>query len=194
MKCLTMQVDRQFVSGMGITPGMIYIKDHRPSTPIEGIAIPSETRKLRLDEDNLVNVSSELIRTGLGNGHVRFEGNMLIVLRASIRVGKDGFFELVPERLDDTSGALAYFDVGSGGYSTVEYITDPLETIARGIPAYLPLVGNDSVILTALKPGSYVLVRRSSKRWIFFGESIVKESLSYHFDGKTLSLQDLPQA
>lgn len=190
MKCLTMQIDRHFISGNGMTPGMIYIHDHRPKVPKDGITVPAESRILRLDDNMLVNVTSELIRIGLGNGDVRFEGGRITILRASVRLGKDGFFELIPEHASDKEGALVFFDIGSGGYSCVEFTTEPYASIASGITDYVPFIGFDTVLLAAMKPGSTVVARRHSKRWILFGESVVRETLSYHFDGKTLSLQD----
>lgn len=192
MKCLTMQIDRQFISGYGMAPGMIYVKDHRPKSPIDGITVHAETRFLQLDENMIVNVTSELIRIGLGNGDVKFEGGRIIILRASVRLGNDGFFELIPEHANDKEGALVFFDIGSGGYSCVEFTTEPFASIASGITEYVPFVGFNTVVLVAMKPGSSVLARRHSKRWIFFGDSVVRETLSYHFDGKTLSLQDSP--
>ncbi len=192
MKCLTMQIDRQFISSLGMAPGMIYVKDHRPSQPTGGISINAETRVIRLDESMIVNVTSELVRIGLGNGDVQFDGGRMLILRASVRLGRDGFFELIPERADDKAGALVFFDVGSGGYSTVEYTVNAFESIATGVTNYMPFVGYDTVMLAAMKPGSNVLARRWSKRWIFFGERVLQETLSYHFDGNTLSLQDLP--
>jgi hypothetical protein len=185
-----MKVDRQFISGYGMAPGMIYIKEHRPSTPTEGITVHAETRVLRLDDNMIVNVTSELIRVGLGNGDVKFEGGRITILRASVRLGSDGFFELIPEYANDKEGALVFFDIGSGGYSCVEFSTEPFATIASGVTDYVPFIGFDTVLLVAMKPGSSVLARRHSKRWIFFGESVVRETLSYHFDGKTLSLQN----
>lgn len=190
MKCLTMQIDRHFISGYGMAPGMIYIRDHRPKTPTDGITVPAETRTLYLDENMLVNVTSELIRIGLGNGDVKFEGGRITILRASVRLGKDGFFELIPEHASDKEGALVFFDIGSGGYACVEFTTEPFASIASGITEYVPFIGFDTVLLAAMKPGSTVVARRHSKRWILFGESVVRETLSYHFDGKTLSLKD----
>jgi hypothetical protein len=187
-----MQIEREFISSLGMTPGMIYIKDHRPSQPTEGISNDAENRVIRLDESMIVNVTSELVRIGLGNGDVQFDGHRMLILRTSVRLGRDGFFELIPERADDKDGALVFFDVGSGGYGTVEYLTNKFESVASGVTNYMPFFGYETTILAALKPGSYVLARRHSKRWWFFGERVLKETLSYHFDGRTLSLQDLP--
>jgi len=186
-----MQIDRQLISGLGLmTPGMVYVKDHRPKQPTDGITIHAESRVLRLDENMIVNVTSELIRIGLGDGSVKFENSRITILRASVRLGRDGFFELIPEQANDKEGALCFFDVGSGGYSSVEYATRQLESIASGITNYMPFVGFDTVALVAMKPGSSVQAIRRSKRWIFFGERVVRETLSYHFDGKRLSLQN----
>jgi hypothetical protein len=192
MKCLTMQVDRQLISNLGLSPGMVYVKDHRPSQPTEGILFNAKDRVIRLDENMIVNVTPHLIQLGLVNGDVRFDGFRMLILRASVRLGRDGFFELIPERAEDINGALVFFDVGCGGYSTVEYQTQSLNIIATGVISSMPFIGYETVVLTAMKPGNTVVVRRSSKRWIFFGERVVKETLSYYFDGNMLSLQNRP--
>ncbi len=192
MKCLTMQIERQFVSSLSMTPGIIYVKDHRPSQPTEGISVYGQNRVIRLDESMIVNVTSELVRIGLGNGDVRIEGHRMLILRASVQLGRDGYFELIPERTDDKDGALVFFDVGSGGYGTVEYLTNRFESIATGITNFMPFFGWETKILAAMKPGSNVLAHRHSKRWVLFGERVLKETLSYHFDGRSLSLQAVP--
>jgi hypothetical protein len=189
MKCLTMQVDRQLISSLGLSPGMIYVKDHRPSQPTEGILFNAEDRVIRLDENMIVNVTPHLIQLGLLSGDVRSDGSRMLILRASVRLGRDGFFELIPERVEDMNGALVFFDVGCGGYSTVDYETQSLNKIATGVPNSIPFIGYEAVALTALKPGSTVVAKRFSKRWIVSGESVLKETLSYYFDGNTLSLQ-----
>lgn len=190
MKCLTMQIDRQLISGLGMAPGMVYVKDHCPNHSQDGISVHAELRALYLDAGMKVNVTTELIRIGLGNGDVKFEGNRITILRASVQLGRDGYFELIPERANDKEGALCLFDLGSGGYSSVEYSADKFEVIARGITEYVPFVGYASVALIAMKPGSVVQAQRFSKRWLVFGENVLRENLSYFFDGNKLSLQN----
>lgn len=190
MKCLSMQVERQFISALGTAPGMVYVKDHCPNQSQDGISVHAELRALYLDADMKVNVTTELIRIGLGNGDVKFEGNRIVILRASVRLGRDGFFELIPESANDKDGALCLFDLGSGGYSSVEYSADKFEIIARGVTDYVPFVGGASIALVAMKPGSVVQAQRFSKRWLVFGENVLRETLSYFFDGKSLSLQN----
>jgi hypothetical protein len=190
MKCLSMQVERLFMSGYGMTPGMFYVKEHCPQQAVDGITMPAETRQLRLGAHMLVNISPELLQVGFSNGAVAFDRNNIVIHRASVRLGKDGFFELIPERENDKDGALCFFDVGTGGYSCVEYATDKHEVIARGVTESLPFVGYETVALVAMQPGSSVQANRYAKRWLIFGESILRETLSYLFDGKTLSLQN----
>lgn len=190
MKCLSMQVERLFMSGYGMTPGMFYVKEHCPQQAVGGITVPAETRELCLGARMKVTLSTELLRVGFSNGSVAFERNNIVVHRASVRLGKDGYFELIPERENDKDGALCFFDVGSGGYSCIEYATDKHEVIARGVTDSLPLVGYETVALVAMQPGSTVQANRYAKRWVFFGESVLRETLSYIFDGNKLSLQN----
>lgn len=193
MKCFSMQIDRQLISDFGIMPGvsgMVYVKNHRPDTPSEGIVVPAESRELYLDDSMKVNITPQLLRIGLGNGDVTFERGRLTILRASVRLGSDGYFELIPELPSDKEGALCFFDVGSGGYNSVEYVAGKYDVLARGVTNSMPFIGYDTVALVALKPGSYVHAQRYGKRWMVFGESVLRETLSYFFDGKTLSLKN----
>lgn len=192
MKCLTMQIDRQLISGLGMTPGMLYVKDHCPKRSVNGITVHAEVRALYLDATMKVNITSELLRIGLGNGDVKFEGNRITILRASVRLGRDGYFELIPETPNDKDGAICLFDLGAGGYSTVEYAAEKFELIARGMTDCVPFVGYASVALVAMQPGSYLQAQRYSKRWLVFGENVLRETLSYFFDGNELSLQNPP--
>ncbi|HEY9678364.1 MAG TPA: hypothetical protein V6C76_10165 [Drouetiella sp.] len=190
MKCLTMQVDRRFVTSYGMMPGMIYVQDHDPSRADAGISVDAEEPVLRLG-DTQVNVSRALLRQGLANGDVTMWQYRLFIHRASIQLGRDGYFELIPERADDKDGALVYFDVGSGIHATVEYETKPFESIATGAINSLPWIGHETVMLAALKPGSTVKAHRYTKRRIFWGDLVRKQTLAYTFDGKWLQMRDV---
>lgn len=189
MKCLTIQIDRVFMSSP-VSPGMmLYVKNHSPSEATDGISIHTSSRVIRLDAEMIVNVSPDLIHFGLISGDVVIEGERLRILRASVRLGPDGFFELIPQHENDKDEALVFFDVGSGGYNSVEYVASPFNAIASGVTNCLPFFGMEMVLLAALKPGSHVLVNRYSPRWFIFGKDVLREQLVYKFDGNALKLQ-----
>lgn len=189
MKCLSLNVKRDFIPGVYMSPGFFVVNDHYPTTAEVGISVPIVDRTIRMDRNLIVRVNDALLNPALNA--VRYERDCLVVLRASVRLGEDGFFEFIPERADDKDGAIVFFDVGSGEHSIVRYSTKPFEAIATGVSDLSLFFGYEETLLVAMAPGSCVYIHRLEKQWIFFGKEQLQEVLTYRWDGQQLVLANV---
>jgi hypothetical protein len=144
-----------------------------------------------MDGGTIVRINKALLDPALGAVRSDDDDDQLVVLRASVQLGSDGFFELIPERGDDKNGAIVFVDIGAGAHSIVRYTTNGFERIATGGAEFFPFSGYQETLLAALAPFSCVKVNRYQKRWIFFGKEELKEVLTYRFDGRKLVLTNL---
>jgi hypothetical protein len=81
----------------------------------DGVCASSADLTIHMNSGAIVRVNGALIYPALDPalGAVRYEGDYFVVTRASLQLGTDGSFELVPERDDDTHGEIVFVDVAA---------------------------------------------------------------------------------
>lgn len=179
MKCLTVQAERVFHSGV-MTPGFFTVPNpYPPST--DGIAVNPESRTIVLDSRMLIRVDPTLLAASPLD-----DRGMGKVLRATVVLGADGYFTLIPEQTGDEEGVLALFDVGFAPGQLVVYEAKPGAKIASGMVGDL-FSGDEEVALFMLKPGDQVAAVRSERKYIFFGRFEPLEKALYSFDGAAIT-------
>lgn len=167
---------------MGMPYGGTYISDDYPK-PVAGFELDSSERTLAVGFVAKVHASDELLKLSPESGAIERDGRNVRVHRASVKT-EGGRTTLTPEQDGDTTDALVLLDVGSGRHTFIRYEVDPSQLVVHS--------GDDGEygrerVLVRLKPFDKVVVaKRSSQKWIFWGEEQVRELLEIRFDGTNI--------
>lgn len=173
-----------FVGGSSGVPMGHVITEHYPTATV-GIALDQSDRTVRVGWGGRVPVSDELLALPPESGAITREGPNVTILRASLAKRPDGTPILVPERCDDKVNALAYLDVGHGGWLSSRYTPDPESAITL-VRADVGWGMYDEQLLAVLNPLQPLVAERVDKKYWFFGPERIREKLFIKFDGRTL--------
>ncbi len=175
MKCFTLRPQTRF-------PTRESLADRYP-TARAGISL-NDKHTVNLIWKAEVPAGEELLKLSADGDQVVREGRDVNILRASVDT-RDGGALLIPEREDDRDSALILCAVGAGPGIYLTHEADEQLVVARGINDD-GRYGHDEELLIKLKPWESIKATRRTRRFVFWGEIRLIETLTISFDGKNV--------